>query len=175
MLRTVLGGGAPDPQDPAFPHVYSYNNTLRRPLAPLSSEAFGKRFQSLLASVGLPTDKYAVHSLRIGGATAMYLAGVPAEVIMAIGQWRSDVFRDYIRLPVHRLAAASRVIGGAQSAWERSATGPPSRTHDTVSRNGFVSREKPGRSQVRPHQLQRCVPKPIQDPWMSIAPTVLMV
>ena len=34
------------------------------------------------------------HSFRIGGATALFAAGVTAEEIQAMGRWFSDVYRN---------------------------------------------------------------------------------
>jgi len=41
--------------------------------------------------------EYADHSLRSGGATALAIAGVPADRIQAIGRWSSNTFQIYIR------------------------------------------------------------------------------
>ena len=38
------------------------------------------------------------HSFRIGGASALANAGVPAYQIQLIGRWKSDAFLEYIRL-----------------------------------------------------------------------------
>ena len=39
------------------------------------------------------------HSLRIGGASALAALHTPAYVIQTLGRWRSDAYRDYLRLP----------------------------------------------------------------------------
>jgi integrase len=41
--------------------------------------------------------EYAGHSLRSGGATALAIAGIPADRIQAIGRWSSSTFQIYIR------------------------------------------------------------------------------
>lgn len=41
--------------------------------------------------------EYAGHSLRSGGATALAIAGVPADRIQTIGRWSSNTFQIYIR------------------------------------------------------------------------------
>ena len=38
------------------------------------------------------------HSFRIGGASAVAAAGIPYFVIQALGRWKSDSFKRYIRL-----------------------------------------------------------------------------
>ena len=39
------------------------------------------------------------HSFRIGGASAMAAAGIPAYLIQILGRWKSDAFLAYIRVP----------------------------------------------------------------------------
>ena len=43
------------------------------------------------------------HSFRIGGATALFAAGVTAEEIQAMGRWFSDVYCIYCRLSKKQL------------------------------------------------------------------------
>ena len=45
---------------------------------------------------GLRTVRFGVHSLRSGGATACYVAGVPLDDIRRFGRWKSCVFHMYI-------------------------------------------------------------------------------
>jgi hypothetical protein len=46
------------------------------------------------------------HSIRMGGAMAMYLAGVPVFTIMLISRWSSDAFLWYICRQVLQFSAA---------------------------------------------------------------------
>jgi hypothetical protein len=50
--------------------------------------------------LGFPAEDIGTHSIRSGGAMAMYLAGVPVFTIMLIGRWSSDAFLRYIRKQV---------------------------------------------------------------------------
>ena len=52
--------------------------------------------------LGFPISKIGTHSLRAGAATAMFLAGVPAETQL-IGRWQSQIFLRYIRIQVQQL------------------------------------------------------------------------
>jgi len=56
------------------------------------------RFRSNIAAI-LPSSSdpatYAGHSFRRGGATAMFLAGVPEATIAAHGRWKSLAYREY--------------------------------------------------------------------------------
>jgi hypothetical protein len=47
--------------------------------------------------LGFKNTEIGCHSLRSGGAMAMYLAKVPITAIQLIGQWKSDAFMRYIR------------------------------------------------------------------------------
>ena len=54
--------------------------------------------------LGFPVSKIGTkHSLRVGAATAVFLAGVPTETIQLIGRWRSQTFLRYIRIQVQQL------------------------------------------------------------------------
>ena len=53
--------------------------------------------------LGFLISKIGTHSLHTGAATAMFLAGVPAETIKLIGRWRSQTFLRYIRIQVQQL------------------------------------------------------------------------
>ena len=53
--------------------------------------------------LGFAASRLGTHSLRVGAAMAMFLAGVPAETIQLIGRWRSQTFLRYIRIQVQQL------------------------------------------------------------------------
>ena len=48
------------------------------------------------SNLGLDSRRYATHSPRRGGATAMAAAGIPTEVIRRWGRWFSDCWRRYV-------------------------------------------------------------------------------
>ena len=67
-------------------------------------EAFTQRLRSMLLEMAatrilLPGEvaRLSAHSLRRGGATAAYEAGVPLEAIMRHGRWRSNAVLAYLR------------------------------------------------------------------------------
>jgi hypothetical protein len=45
---------------------------------------------------GYSKERFGSHSLRIGGATALYHIGMPVEVIKRYGRWASDSFQQYL-------------------------------------------------------------------------------
>ena len=58
-------------------------------------------------------SRYAGHSFRRGGASALQLAGVPAAVIQKHGRWTSDAFRVYLDAasnPALRLIATRALL-----------------------------------------------------------------
>jgi integrase len=95
---------------------YTKHLKLRRPTDavfiqpsgnPLTQTMWGKRLHYWIAAIGLPVANYTAHSLRRGGATAMFAAGVPLATIMKHGRWTSDAVKGYndFRVGERRLAA----------------------------------------------------------------------
>ncbi len=88
MLKVRRGAGLPmSPSDFLF---------MRRSGRPLSRSFFAEPL-SLVGSEASPPLHLTPHSFRIGGASALHLARLPAHVIQAAGRWRSDVFKSYCR------------------------------------------------------------------------------
>ena len=56
------------------------------------------------AILGFKPDDIGTHSIRSGGAMAMYLAQIPTFTIMMIGRWSSDAFLRYIRRQVEQFS-----------------------------------------------------------------------
>lgn len=51
--------------------------------------------KTLASDMGLATDGYSTHSLRIGGSTSLLNGGAPPLVIKLLGQWLSNCFESY--------------------------------------------------------------------------------
>lgn len=64
---------------------------------PLSYEFMNDMVKRLMARVGENPTEFGTHSLRIGGATAMFAAGASETVIRTMGRWSSDCYRLYVR------------------------------------------------------------------------------
>ena len=47
--------------------------------------------------LGFSKDEVGLHSIRSGGAMAMFLSGVNEIIIQRVGRWASDAFLEYIR------------------------------------------------------------------------------
>ena len=65
--------------------------------APLTVEAIRNWAKTLAHSVGQDPAHFGAHSLRIGGATALFAAGADPTVIRTMGRWSSDCYRLYVR------------------------------------------------------------------------------
>jgi hypothetical protein len=57
-----------------------------------------KTLKRLCIAVGIDPARYKPHSLRIGGCTLLAEIGAPDEVVCALGRWRSEVHRLYMRV-----------------------------------------------------------------------------
>lgn len=83
--------------------------------APTTDAEFIARVRELITAAFPDRDpaRYAGHSFRRGGASAMQLAGVPAVVIQKHGRWTSDAFRAYLDAasnPALRLIATRALL-----------------------------------------------------------------
>lgn len=57
---------------------------------------FTAMLKQVITSLGLSTDLYSGHSLRRGGCSLAFSAGVPTETIKAQGDWKSLAYLEYI-------------------------------------------------------------------------------
>ena len=76
--------------------------------SPLTRQRLTANLRVLLSAAGFAPEKYASHSFRIGGATTAAAAGLPGWQIQAMGQWTSDCYTRYVRIPQSTLLQASR-------------------------------------------------------------------
>ena len=56
-------------------------------------------------ALGFTKEDVGLHSIRSGGAMAMFLSGVPTIIIQRVGRWESDAFMEYIREQVESFTA----------------------------------------------------------------------
>ena len=52
--------------------------------------------RAVVALAGVRADEYALHSLRIGGATHLSAGGASPEVLQREGRWASDAYKAYV-------------------------------------------------------------------------------
>ena len=86
--------------DPVPAHAAGDTPLFRDPSTnePLRTHHLRDLIRRMMAAVGesTPSD-FGTHSLRIGGATALFAAGADETVIRTMGRWSSDCYRLYVR------------------------------------------------------------------------------
>ena len=84
-----------DSRRPKYPGLYfKHFNGL-----PVTRYQFSAVLKKALNSAGVNCLLYKTHSFRIGAATSASLAGLPDEEISSFGRWKSNAFKNYIRIP----------------------------------------------------------------------------
>jgi hypothetical protein len=64
---------------------------------PLRYDVVNSWIKRLVSAIGEDPSEFATHSMRIGGATALFAAGANETVIRTMGRWSSDMHRLYVR------------------------------------------------------------------------------
>ena len=83
---------------------------------PANATAFGSHNAGGAAKAGLRRRSFSRHTLRIGAATAAARVGCPEEKIKALGRWKSNAYKRYIRLAGVDIAKVSSLLGGADAS-----------------------------------------------------------
>ena len=65
--------------------------------SPLLTSGLRDEIRRIMTAIGENANEFGTHSLRIGGATALFAAGASPEVIRTMGRWSSDCYRLYVR------------------------------------------------------------------------------
>ena len=81
---------------------------------PLSYELMLQMVKTLMSSIGEDPDQFGTHSLRIGGATALFAMGASETLIRTMGRWSSDLHRLYTRACFEQCEEWSRKAGSAK-------------------------------------------------------------
>lgn len=79
----------------------------------ITTEAVRNLVQSLMQRCGEDPREFGSHSLRIGGATALFASGASPTVIRTMGRWSSDLYKLYVRASFEQTVAWSRRAGSA--------------------------------------------------------------
>ena len=78
----------------------------------LTREAVTLIMKGAAADFGLQPKWVATHSIRISGATALLMAGVPPERVQIMGRWVSNAFIGYTRYQAELMAGISKRMVG---------------------------------------------------------------
>ena len=78
--------------------MYYDGNTVRE----MTSATIRSRLRHIVCVIGenvlgFSKDEIGLHSIRSGGAMAMFLSGVSEIIIQRVGRWESNAFMEYIR------------------------------------------------------------------------------
>ena len=68
--------------------------------SPVTSYQFNNILKKVLVFSGVGTTFYKSHSFRIGGATYLHSIGKTDEEIKLLGRWKSNAYKNYIRLNI---------------------------------------------------------------------------
>jgi integrase len=96
-------GAGRNPSDPFF--VDSVHSSVS-----LTPDTFITWLKSQATQTGLSASKISGHSLRRGGATALFLAGVSDTVIAQHGRWKSECFKIYFDSATPHFMATSILL-----------------------------------------------------------------
>lgn len=82
--------------------------------APIQADALRRMIKNLMAAVGEDPGQFGTHSLRIGGATALFAQGATPMVIRTMGRWSSDCYRLYVRACYQSSLSWTAAAGSAE-------------------------------------------------------------
>ena len=75
--------------------------------APLSRQMLVNMIKNTLSKAGIDCSRYSGHSFRIGTATTALAKGILESTIQTLGRWKSDTYKQYVRIPRDQLSALS--------------------------------------------------------------------
>ena len=84
-----------------------------------------RALREIVVQSGRNPDEFALHSLRIGGASVLTAGGdVPERMIQHEGRWESDTYNVYTRNNVEDAGQVSRNLGVAAKGRRQPVQGP---------------------------------------------------
>ena len=81
---------------------------------PVTKSYFVLQVKELLAEAGLPAEKFAGHSFRIGAASTASAVGLEDSMIKRLGRWKSGAYLSYVKVAPNQVAATSRALVGVR-------------------------------------------------------------
>lgn len=67
--------------------------------ASITRAFFSRNLKQCIELAGFDSSRVKAHSLRVGGATQAAMLGFSDTQIQAMGRWKSDAYKKYIRIP----------------------------------------------------------------------------
>jgi hypothetical protein len=81
---------------------------------PIAYDFMNATIKNLMLTIGEQASEYSTHSLRIGGASALFAAGANETIIRTMGRWSSDLYRLYVHACHEQCCDWSAKAGSAQ-------------------------------------------------------------
>ena len=78
--------------------------------SPLLRDQFVRMVKRTLRTANIDDADYSGHSFRIGAATAVAAAGIPAHFIKMLGRWESEAYQLFIKTPREALMGISQLL-----------------------------------------------------------------
>jgi hypothetical protein len=94
-------------EEPVF--VEHTDAGVRDTRRPVTYRSFVDGVKYLLPLASLDPSRYAGHSFRAGGCTDAFDSGVPLDVVIAQGRWKSDAWKRYRRQTAEMIMHLARV------------------------------------------------------------------
>ena len=113
--------------DPTPPGKAAYTPMFRKPDgSAFTTDDIRAIIRQICFAIGEEPTHFGAHSMRIGGATALFAAGADPLHIRTMGRWSSDCYRLYVRACFEQTLAWTRKLGSqkvndVQGTYERSA------------------------------------------------------
>jgi len=80
---------------------------LHRDGKPVYRTCYSRILKACVSYIGKDVARYNTHSIRIGRATDLAMAGTPVHLIKETGRWKSDAYLKYIRINHYHLPNAN--------------------------------------------------------------------
>lgn len=102
MKKHVGAAAAGDP-------LFTYKDTKDN-MRVLTQELFSKTLSHFLEKANITPHNYSGHSFRRGGACFAFANGVPANIIKAQGDWKSNCWERYVDVPLEYRWHMAKVV-----------------------------------------------------------------
>ena len=86
---------------------------------PLRANVINIWIKAAISDAGLPTDRFATHSLRRGGASQWVAAGLSGRDLKKHGRWLSDVYEEYVFETANRVNSILAKATKARPRYEK--------------------------------------------------------
>lgn len=101
-LQNHFSINSPPPDGPLFAYTHTDKTSGKKSSRPLTKRTFVGRVQALALTAGF--GKLHGHGIRVGSTLEYLLRGIPFDVVLVKGRWKSNAFLSYLRKHAQVLA-----------------------------------------------------------------------